>query len=244
VGNLFTARAVTGQVRMSNGRTSAFFDVMALAGSVLAHTSWQQHLVLYFCDSERVGYGISGFDLADVPWTRECQDEHGFFLQVIDLAARRHGWDKLHYEPSIDDTLRAYRAMLAAFAPEPADGASMGDWAAPVEPHKIELCTRHGAFRGELECRLCDPWIQPLDAPIVWELISRRLADGRITHRVVQSVSDAVVPDLLALLFAPEELQKRELEKRIEPPLCATVASSLHLSLDADREHVLRNAVA
>lgn len=44
-----------------------FFDVLALAGSALAVSPWQQQLTLYFCDSERHSYGFSGFDLADIP---------------------------------------------------------------------------------------------------------------------------------------------------------------------------------
>lgn len=155
MGNCFTAKGVDDCVRMSNGATSVFCDVMALAGSPVAATPWQQRLILHFCDSERVGLGTSGFDLAELPWTRGWSAEKDFFLRVIDLAAARYGWDELHYEPHVDEPLSAYRKMLVAFTPSPA-AKSMGDWTEPPEAYEVDLCARHAVFRGEYGCRLCD----------------------------------------------------------------------------------------
>jgi hypothetical protein len=148
---------------MANGTTSVFCDVLALAGSPVAATPWQQRLILHFCDSERVSTGTSGFDLAELPWTRELSLEKDFFLRVIDLAAARYGWDRLHYDPdAVGDHLRAYRGMLVAFTPSPAVGSPMGDWTAPPPTYEVELCARHGVFPGEYGCRLCDVTVQPV----------------------------------------------------------------------------------
>jgi hypothetical protein len=47
VANRFTASG-HGELRMSNGSTDVFFDMLTLAGSGLATTAWEQNLVLYF----------------------------------------------------------------------------------------------------------------------------------------------------------------------------------------------------
>src|ERR1700722_4259840 len=109
-----------GEVRMSNGSTDVFFDVLTLAGCDVARTAWEQNLVLYFADGHRTGMGASGFDLAELPWTANWPAEKQFFLQLIDTAAGRHGWDWLAYDPPfVAAQLAAYRDMLARFTPIP-----------------------------------------------------------------------------------------------------------------------------
>ena len=124
VSNRFTAGGSppdgTG-LRLSNGGTDVLFDVLTLAGSALAETAWEQNLVLHFADGHRISRGISGFDLDELPWTRSWQAEKAFFLQMIDTALGRHGWDRLRYDPPFPTaSLAAYRAMVAQFTPVPA----------------------------------------------------------------------------------------------------------------------------
>jgi hypothetical protein len=64
VANRFTASG-HGELRMSNGSTDVFFDVLTLAGCDIARTAWEQNLVLYFADGHRTGMGASGFDPAE-----------------------------------------------------------------------------------------------------------------------------------------------------------------------------------
>jgi hypothetical protein len=255
VGNTFTAHGVDESVRMSNGSTSVFFDVLALAGSAVAGSPWQQRLTLYFCDAERYGSGISGFDLAKLPWTAECGEEKDFFGQTLDRAIARHGWDKLHYDPPhVRGHLLAYRGMLAAFTPRPVTGSRMGDWTVPPKPYEVQVCARHGIFRGEYECRLCDVANQPVAAPKVWELISYQEADGgRITGREVLQIRESAVPDLQRLFdfgtLSPTAGDSADMEKmlswrRVEPPMSGRVETILGAVLDPDLEHFLRIAVA
>jgi len=67
MGNRFTAHgssAERDELKLSNGGTDVFFDVLTLAGCDLAETAWEQNLVLYFADGHRLGFGTAGFDLS------------------------------------------------------------------------------------------------------------------------------------------------------------------------------------
>jgi hypothetical protein len=168
VSNRFTAGGSppdgTG-LRLSNGGTDVLFDVLTLAGSALAETAWEQNLVLHFADGHRISRGISGFDLDELPWTRSWQAEKAFFLQMIDTALGRHGWDRLRYDPPFATaSLAAYRSMVAQFTPVPATTPppGWGDWRAAPRPELLARCPAHDLFQGELGCRLCDPGIQPI----------------------------------------------------------------------------------
>jgi hypothetical protein len=155
VANRFTASG-HGELRMSNGSTDVFFDVLTLAGSGLATTAWEQNLVLYFADGHRIGMGTSGFDLAELPWTASWPAQKQFFLHLIDTAAGRHGWDRLAYDPPFAAAqLAAYRDMLAAFAPAPPAAPGQPDWDQPPPAGHLTRCPAHDLYRGELGCRLC-----------------------------------------------------------------------------------------
>jgi hypothetical protein len=149
------------EVNLSNGGTDVFFDVLTLAGCQLATTAWPQNLVLSFADGHRIGRGSSGFDLVDLPWTSDWQQEKAFFLDVLRLAAGRHGWDRLAYDPprAVDDVVR-YGELLTQFTPRPV-AAEEEDWLIPPSPELLVRCPRHDVYVGQFGCRLCDRRIQP-----------------------------------------------------------------------------------
>jgi hypothetical protein len=152
-------------LHLSNGGTDVLFDVLTLAGCALAETAWERNLVLHFADGHRLGRGTSGFDLSELPWTSDWPAEKAFFLQMIDSALSRHGWDLLSYDPPhATESLATYRAMVAKFTPVPATVPSpdWGDWRTAPQPELLVRCPAHGLFQGELGCRLCDPEIQPI----------------------------------------------------------------------------------
>jgi hypothetical protein len=166
VGNRFTADGSSAdrtELWLTNGGTDVFFDVLTLAGCSLAETPWEQHLVLYFADGHRVGFGIAGFDLGELPWTENWQAERQFFLRMIDTAAGRHGWDRLSYDPPyVTGWLGVYREMLAGFVPVPAAAADRPDWLAAPAAELLARCRLHDLYAGEFGCRLCDPSLQPI----------------------------------------------------------------------------------
>jgi hypothetical protein len=166
VSNLFTADGSPPEgpgLRLSNGGTDVLFDVLTLAGCALAETGWEHNLVLHFADGHRLGRGVSGFDLSELPWTGDWQAERAFFLRMIDTALNRLGWDLLRYDPpGAAASLTAYRAMVAQFTPVPVTSPSWGDWRTAPPQELLLRCPAHGLFQGELGCRLCDPDIAPI----------------------------------------------------------------------------------
>jgi len=165
MGNRFTAHgssAERDELKLSNGGTDVFFDVLTLAGCDLAETAWEQNLVLYFADGHRLGFGTAGFDLSEIPWTANWRAEKEFLLRVIDTAASRHGWDRLSYDPPhAARALAVYRAMVAGFVPVPAEVPDSPDWVTTPRDELLARCGRHDLYQGEEGCRLCDTWIQP-----------------------------------------------------------------------------------
>lgn len=128
MGNLVTARGTDGRVSLSNGATAVLCDLVALAGSAASVTPWEQRLTLHFCDAERLGRGTSGFDLHDLPWTRDHRAEQDFFLRTLDRAAAGYGRDRLHYDPSaVRAPLLDLRSLLAGCMPRSVTGSWMGD---------------------------------------------------------------------------------------------------------------------
>lgn len=224
---------------MANGTTAVFCDVLALAGSPVAATAWQRQLILHFCDADRVGAGVSGFDLADLPWTRRWPAEQGFFLRVIDRAAARSGWDRLHYDPAaVGEYLLAYREMLVAFAPGATGESPIGDWTEHPRAYEVDLCPRHETFRGYHGCRLCDVSLQPEDAPTVWELVSSRRTAGHLVHREVRQLPDR------AASGADRAAGKGSAGLPVGSDLRSRVETALGVPLDPRWDHVLRIAVS
>jgi hypothetical protein len=166
MGNRFTAYGTSAErdaLGLSNGGTDVLFDVLTLAGCDLAETAWEQNLVLHFADGHRVGRGIAGFDLSEIPWTADWRAEKEFFLRMIDTAADGHGWDRLRYDPPYAAKwLSVYRAMVAGFIPVPAAAAREADWVTAPREELLARCGLHGLYQGEEGCRLCDAWIQPV----------------------------------------------------------------------------------
>lgn len=241
MGNMFTARGVEATLRLSNGGTSVLLDVLTLAGSAVAHEPWEQHLVLLFADSERAGYGISGFDLAELPWTDTAATQHGFLVHLLDLATARHGWDRLHYEPMINESLRHYRYIITAFEPSPGPSPELGDWTVPPPAHQTQLCLRHNTFHGEWMCRLCDPWLQPVDAPTVWDLVST--ADrGEITDRRIQQIPDKALPALNPLMKLAAQTPGRS--ATIPGNVIDQLATRYDVELDPAMNHYIRRSIA
>ncbi|MRH89677.1 hypothetical protein GFY24_19880 [Nocardia sp. SYP-A9097] len=244
MGNKFGARAIGASVYFSNGGTEVFFDVMALAGTPIARTPWEQHLVLYFCDfGGRQGRGTDGFDLDEIPWTGD-RGEYSFFTRTMRRALRRDGWHRLHYEPVNIESLQAFAAMLEAFSPAPVDNSWMGDWAVPPNRCYLEICSRHSIFHGELECRLCDTGLQPSDAPLVWTLTSSRNADGVLVDRALHQIPAEWAARALEFLCTPMSFDSRACCVRIAPAVTAELAALLGICLDPTYDNWLSTVIA
>ncbi|MFE9575112.1 hypothetical protein ACFYO1_01900 [Nocardia sp. NPDC006044] len=241
MGNHFSADAVGLDIYMTNGSTDVFCDVIALAGSAAAGTGWQQNLVLHFCDLARNARGFGGFDMAELPWTRNYNHEQKFFIDLLDRANRRTGWDQLHYNPSIDHHLAAFTRMLTEFRPSQTIDSRFGDWTVAPNRYHLERCSRHGVYQGEFECRLCDPELQPSDAPTVWQLTSTLTENGVIADREIRQIPDELVTRVHAIVGTQGQgstgilIERHHLEQ---------ISSLVEHPLDLRARHRLGKAIA
>ena len=99
-------------LRLSNGAAAVFLDVLAPAACELARTGFERGFALLVCNA-RIGSGNDGFDLDELPWSGEWEDERAFLLGVIELARTRFGWELLSYEPPfVDVYLAEYERLV------------------------------------------------------------------------------------------------------------------------------------
>lgn len=88
-------------IHASNGLLATFFDVLTLAATARARTTWELQLALWLAESDQtvMGLGMVGFDVSELGWTAEAFDaQKRFLLEVIDAALAREGWERLPFE--------------------------------------------------------------------------------------------------------------------------------------------------
>ncbi|MGI5170180.1 hypothetical protein ACQEU3_38090 [Spirillospora sp. CA-253888] len=169
MGDFFTDRASAAphaELDMANSAIDVFLDVLTLAGGKLARGVWEQHLVLYLADGQRVDRGVVGFDLGDLPWTDDCAAEKRFVLTMVDLALSGYRWETLSYHPArVGEDLAVFRVMVAAHTPVPSapeylERPTLGvydqpDWRVAPDPELLALCPVHEVYTGTFGCRIC-----------------------------------------------------------------------------------------
>ncbi|MFI6173821.1 hypothetical protein ACIBCN_44110 [Nocardia sp. NPDC051052] len=134
--------------------------------------------------------------------------------------------------------------MLAAFHPSQTNGSELGDWTIAPKAYLLDKCLRHGIFRGEFGCRLCDTWTQPSDAPFVWEVTSTYTVDGtrdgEIIARQVRAIDEELIPRIFAVTGNPEP---RAVGVWIEPRHLELVSAIAEMPLDSTARHWLGRAI-
>jgi hypothetical protein len=141
MGNRITydARPDLPDIKMSNGLTSVFIEVLALAASSLASTARQHELATWFSSKDQAIYGAGnvGFDVGEIPWeTESLTQDRGFLLRSIDAAKSRVGWNKLDYRPNEDwliPRLDTFQTLLAEFRPVDIHAGAPANGQAPPE---------------------------------------------------------------------------------------------------------------
>jgi hypothetical protein len=157
VGNWFGGSASGPRLKLSNGGSEVFLDVLALPACELATTDFERGFALLLCNS-RIGLGNEGFDLDELPWSSAgWEAERDFLLRVIGMAKAHFRWELLDYEPPYADRyLAEYEAVVRDYHPpaEPVELPRMWD-PDPAEA-AFSRCPKHGLFLGDYtDCRLC-----------------------------------------------------------------------------------------
>lgn len=156
-------------LKMSNGLTAVFIDVMTLAGSRLAQSDDEKRLIVWLAEKDQsvVGIGTVGFDIRKMPWnTERFEENRRFMLDVIEAAENRTAWDKLDYSPNEEHIFRALRSfagLIPQMTAEDADESAAKEWLDNAESGDPVLCgfpkcEKHGALLTCFGCHICNNW--------------------------------------------------------------------------------------
>lgn len=133
-------------LKMSNGLTAVFIDVMILAGSRLARTVDEKRLIVWLAEKDQsvVGLGTVGFDIREMPWNTERFEENKrFLLNVIEAAENRTDWDKLGYHPNeklLFPELKKFAEMILRLAVKYVFPNALGEWIMDVDSDDPVIC--------------------------------------------------------------------------------------------------------
>jgi hypothetical protein len=157
VGDWFRGSPDGPGLKLSNGATSVFLDVLALPACELAETAFERGFALLLCDS-RIGLGNDGFDLDELPWPAVgWEAERDYLVRVVRLARERFRWELLGYEPTyVEVYLAEYERMVLEYRPPPQPVELPRLW--DLEPVEAAFgrCPKHGLYFGDYtDCRLC-----------------------------------------------------------------------------------------
>ena len=154
-------------LRMSNGLTDVFINVLVLSGSKAARTIDEKRLIVWLAekDQSRVGSGTVGFDITDMPWNKSTFAENRDFLLDATRAARhRTGWEALEYTPNEEilfPCLDKFAEIVSRMEADDILPDSLEKWlmaasdSAPVV-QDFPLCPKHHALLTEFGCQICN----------------------------------------------------------------------------------------
>jgi hypothetical protein len=149
-------------LRMSNGLTSVFVSVLALAASELARTDEQRFWAAWIASIDQgiFGGGIVGFDLTEMPWKIvSLESDQDFWLQVIAAAKQKTGWERLDYQPREDWVmwkLDEFAVLIKAFEAVRINPDETRDWEYDARPRTLELCPKHLVYLHAYGCVICN----------------------------------------------------------------------------------------
>lgn len=156
-------------LKMSNGLTSVFLEVLVISGSILAETNREKEIIIWLGQQDQsvVGIGTVGFYIDEIPWTIDSfEGEKDFLLRTISSAIDGLGWERLSYEPRKDwliESFEQFRLMIIAFDKESVNINSYIEWSEyeedddyPTIPIGYPKCKKHDIYLSCHGCILCN----------------------------------------------------------------------------------------
>lgn len=156
----------TEELRLSNGLTNVFLNVLILSGSRLAVSDHERRLIVWFAekDQSKCGMGTVGFDLGEMPWDpAHFAESKAFMLNVIRAAEDKLGWETLDYSPNemLLPALRQFFEMMSSFTAADIIPGALEEWLASADDNDPILCGfpkcgKHDALLGCYGCQICN----------------------------------------------------------------------------------------
>lgn len=154
-------------LKMSNGLTSVFIDVLTLAGSRFAQTVDEKRLIVWLAEKDQsiVGIGTVGFDIREMPWnTENFEVNKRFMLKVIKAAENKTDWDKLDYQPNEEHifwALKEFAELISKLAVKYVLSNALGEWIMDADSDDPVICgfpkcAKHGTLLTCFGCHICN----------------------------------------------------------------------------------------
>lgn len=154
-------------LKMSNGLTAVFIDVMTLAGSRLAQTVDEKRLIVWLAEKDQsiVGIGTVGFDIREMPWnTDHFEENKRFMLKVIEAAENRTDWAKLDYQPNEEHifwALKKFAELISQMTGDDVDEKAVKEWIDAAESNDPVICgfpkcPKHETLLTCFGCHICN----------------------------------------------------------------------------------------
>ncbi|MDE6580020.1 MAG: hypothetical protein K2K41_05755 [Ruminiclostridium sp.] len=154
-------------VRINNGLTDVFINVLDLSGSNLAQTAEEKRLIVWLAekDQSKVGMGTVGFDVCEMPWNIEAFKENKtFLLNVIEGAKNKSGWELLEYTPNEEllfPCLDMFAQLISKIGADNIKPEALKEWleaATSSDPVLLGFpqCPKHGALLSCFGCQICN----------------------------------------------------------------------------------------
>ncbi|MFD0675604.1 MULTISPECIES: hypothetical protein [unclassified Paenibacillus] len=173
MGNLISMpnnlRHIVDSIKMSNGLTSVFFEVLVISGSILAEIDREKEIIIWLAQQDQsvVGIGTVSFNIEDIPWTNEnFKKEKEFMIRTISNAIEGLGWERLSFEPRKDwiiERLEQFKLMIDAFDETNININNYLRWSEieegddnPTIPYGFPKCQKHSIYLSCHGCILCN----------------------------------------------------------------------------------------
>jgi len=155
-------------VSLSNGATSVLYEVILLAGSKIAKTTWEKKIMIWIAERDQsiVGLGIVGFDITKLGWSKsKFYQQKEFMITILSNAIKNKEWKKLDYNPNEEIITNKLKEVLDIFENLMIDEISEEKRKWYKEPSDEELnqkCKIHNIYLNNLStqesqrCQLCN----------------------------------------------------------------------------------------
>lgn len=153
-------------ISISNRGTDALLNILLLAASELAETESQKRLTVWVAEhDQKVGDGVVGFCIANMPWDAATfEEDKRFMVRVTDAASQKTGWEKLSYRPNAEHLMPMlgwFRKCFVRLKPTDIDPNSLRNWLAQMEEDDparcgFPKCPHHGIYLTWLGCQICN----------------------------------------------------------------------------------------
>lgn len=157
MGNLFLSSQLGQYIKLSNGGTAVLIDVLMLSLSDLATTLWEKRFTQWLGEHDQPIWGIGtvGFELDEIGWwADEFEPQKQFVLKAVDMAANKHRWSYLDYEPTrVLEYVLAFGLMIRFF--EVSSIKPENAWRLANEI-QFELCPQHRVYMHMGGCVICN----------------------------------------------------------------------------------------